>query len=302
MKFAAIDIGTNAVRLLLAKVVEGGDRPIFEKESFVRIPLRLGEDTFLHGRISDEKTESLGETMLGFRHLMAAYRAVDFKAYATSAMREAENGDEVARKVRERSGIELTVISGKTEAEVIYANHIEERLGPARNYLYIDVGGGSTELNLISRGKVVASKSVNIGSVRMLEGKVDESQWKDMKAWLKENTPALRPIYGIGMGGNINKIFQLARVKEGRPISYNEVRRLYDYLASFTLEERIAELGLRPDRADVILLAGEIYLSVMKWAKLKKMYVPQIGLADGIIHILYERFRNNGSHTGVDQA
>jgi len=293
LRFAAIDIGTNAVRLLLSKVVEGGDRPVFEKESFIRMPLRLGEDTFLHGRISDEKTESLAETMIGFRHLITAYRAADFKAYATSAMREAENGDEVARRIKDQSGIELTIISGKTEAEVIYANHIEERLGPARNYLYIDVGGGSTELNLISSGKVIASKSVNIGSVRMLEGKVDETQWADMKTWLKENTPALRPIYGIGMGGNINKIFQLARVKEGRPISYKEVRRLYDYLSSFTLEERITELGLRPDRADVILLAGEIYLSVMKWAKVRKMFVPQIGLADGIIHILYERFRNS---------
>jgi exopolyphosphatase/guanosine-5'-triphosphate,3'-diphosphate pyrophosphatase len=293
LRFAAIDIGTNAVRLLLSKVVEGGDRPVFEKESFIRMPLRLGEDTFLHGRISDEKTESLAETMIGFCHLITAYRAADFKAYATSAMREAENGDEVARRIKDQSGIELTIISGKTEAEVIYANHIEERLGPARNYLYIDVGGGSTELNLISSGKVIASKSVNIGSVRMLEGKVDETQWADMKTWLKENTPALRPIYGIGMGGNINKIFQLARVKEGRPISYKEVRRLYDYLSSFTLEERITELGLRPDRADVILLAGEIYLSVMKWAKVRKMFVPQIGLADGIIHILYERFRNS---------
>jgi exopolyphosphatase/guanosine-5'-triphosphate,3'-diphosphate pyrophosphatase len=302
LRFAAIDIGTNAVRLLLSKVVEGGEQPVFEKESFIRIPLRLGEDTFLHGRISDEKTDALAETMIGFRHLIKAYGAEDFKAYATSAMREARNGDEVANKVTERSGIEIAIISGKTEAEVIFANHIEELLGPDRNYLYIDVGGGSTELNLISRGKVIASKSANIGSVRMLEGKVEASEWTDMKTWLKENTPPLRPIYGIGMGGNINKIFQLARVKEGRPISYKEVRRLHDYLSSFTLERRIAELGLRPDRADVILLAGEIYLSVMKWAKVKKMYVPQIGLADGIIHILYERFRHDTLRAGTNGA
>lgn len=294
MKLAAIDIGTNAVRLLLSKVVEDGDRPIFEKESFIRIPLRLGEDTFLRGRISDEKTDALCETMIGFRHLIKAYGAADFRACATSAMREAQNGEEVAKKVRERSGIDIAIIDGKTEAEVIYANHIEELLGIDRNFLYVDVGGGSTELTLISRGKAAASKSVNIGSVRMLEGKVEASQWEDMKAWLKENTPPLRPVYGIGMGGNINKIFQLARAKEGRPISYKEIRRLHGYLSSFTLEERIAELGLRPDRADVIVLAGEIYLSVMKWAKVRKMYVPQIGLADGIVHILYERHRQTG--------
>jgi len=298
LKFAAIDIGTNAVRLLLSKVVEDDDRTIFEKESFVRIPLRLGKDAFLNGRISEEKTRSLVETMIGFRHLISAYRAIDFEAYATSAMREAENKEEVAQKVRDRSGIDITIISGKTEAEVIYANHIEERLGPTRNYLYIDVGGGSTELNLISCGKVIASKSVNIGSLRMLEGKVDESQWQDMKTWLKRNTAHLRPIYGIGMGGNINKIFQLARIEEGRPISYKVVLQLYKYLSSFTLEERIAELGLRPDRADVILLASEIYLFVMKWGKVKKMYVPMIGLADGIIHVLYDRFGNSGSQIG----
>ena len=298
LKFAAIDIGTNAVRLLLSRVVEDDDRPIFEKESFVRIPLRLGEDAFLNGRISKEKTGSLVETMIGFRHLISAYRAIDFEAYATSAMREAENREEVAQEVRDRSGIDITIISGRMEAEVIYANHIEEQLGQTRNYLYVDVGGGSTELNLISCGKVIASKSVNIGSMRMLEGKVDESQWQDMKTWLKGNTAHLRPIYGIGMGGNINKIFQLARIEEGRPISYKVVLQLYKYLSSFTLEERIAELGLRPDRADVILFASEIYLFVMKWGKVKKMYVPMIGLADGIIHVLYDRFGNSGSQTG----
>jgi exopolyphosphatase/guanosine-5'-triphosphate,3'-diphosphate pyrophosphatase len=235
--------------------------------------------------------------MIGFRHLINAYQAVDFLGYATSAMREAENGEDVAREIRERTGIDVAIISGKTEAEVIYANHIEERLGPTRNYIYVDVGGGSTEINLISCGKVIASKSVNIGSVRMLEGKVDESQWNDMKMWLKQNTAELRPLYGIGMGGNINKIFQLARIKEGRPISYKLVRELHEYLSSFTLQERITELGLRPDRADVILLASEIYLSVMKWAKVRKMYVPQIGLADGIIHILYERTRGDAERS-----
>lgn len=291
MKFAAIDIGTNAVRLLLAKVIEDGDRPIFKKESFVRIPLRLGDDTFTNGRISEDNVDRLVETMIGYQHLMKAYPTRDFVAYATSAMREAENRDEVCRLVRKHSGIDIVIIDGKTEAEVIYANHIEDMIGPDRNYVYVDVGGGSTELNVISGREVVASKSINIGGVRMLSGRVEESEWKEMKAWLKQTTADLGPLYGIGTGGNISKIFRLARIKEGRPISYNTIRQVYEYLSSFTLMERITKLGLRSDRADVIVLAAEIYLSVMKWGKIKKMYVPQIGLADGIIHILYERYK-----------
>ena len=267
MKFGAIDIGANAVRLMLSKVTEDGDRPIFKKESFVRVPIRLGEDTFKQGRISEEKVEQLIETMIGYRHLMKAYVTQEFVAYATSALREAENRDEVCRRIKKHSGIDIAIIDGKTEAEVIYANHIEDMIGPEQNYVYVDVGGGSTELNAISRREVIASKSI------------------------KETTAHLRPLYGIGTGGNINKIFRLARIKEGRPISYSTIRRFYEYLSSFTLTERMAKLGLRADRADVIVLAAEIYLSVMKWAKIKKMYVPQMGLADGIIHILYDRFK-----------
>lgn len=291
MKFAAIDVGTNAVRLLLSKVIEGGDQPFFRKEALVRIPLRLGEDTFSAGRISDEKTSRLIDTMLGYRHLIDAYPAHDFIAYATSAMREAENGEEVVQTVRERSGIDIAIIRGKTEAEVIYANHIEERLDVEKNYLYVDVGGGSTELSVVSRKQVIATRSCNVGTVRMLKGCVEQSEWEGMKEWVKENVAPLRPVTAIGSGGNINKIFKLSRVKEGRPISYGLTRRVYKYLASFTLEERIMKLGLRPDRADVILPAARIYLAIMKWGKVKKMYVPQFGLSDGIVHILYERHK-----------
>ncbi len=295
MKFAAIDIGTNAVRLLLSKVIEDGAKPIFEKESFIRFPLRLGDDTFRNGRITDDKTERLIEIMVGYRNLIHAYSAEGFGAYATSALREAENGADVVRMVRDRSGIDILVIDGKMEAEVLYANHIEELFGPTRNYVYMDVGGGSTELSLISQTKVIASKSLNIGSVRMLHDRVQPSEWKTMKAWLKENTSNLKPLFGIGTGGNISKIFRLARIKEGKPISYGVLQRFQRYLSSFTLEERITQLGLKPDRADVIVLASDVYLSVMKWAKIKKMFVPQIGLADGIIHVLYERFKRNGN-------
>jgi len=291
VKFAAIDIGSNAVRLLLSQVIEGTSAPLFKKEALVRMPIRLGEDAFSARRISDEKTERLIETMVGFRHLITAYPARDFMAVATSAMREAENGAEVVRAVRERSGIALEIIDGAREAAVIYANHIEDRIDPETNYLYVDVGGGSTEATLISRRNVVASASFKVGTVRMLQNAVDPRQWGHLKEWLKVNAGDLRPIVGIGSGGNINTIYKLSRVKRGMPIAYKRLREIYKYLLSFPPGQRVSALGLRPDRADVIVPAAEIYLAVMKWARVKRMYVPQVGLSDGIVHVLYERHR-----------
>jgi exopolyphosphatase/guanosine-5'-triphosphate,3'-diphosphate pyrophosphatase len=293
MRFAAIDIGSNAVRLLLSQVIEGRSAPLFKKEALVRMPIRLGEDAFQSKRISDEKVERLVETMVGFRHLITAYPARDFMAVATSAMREAENGADVVRSVRERAGIELEIIDGAREAAVIYANHIEDRIDPNTNYLYVDVGGGSTELTLISQRAVVASASFKVGTVRMLQNAVDPRQWGLLKEWIKVNGSDLRPIVGIGSGGNVNKMYKLARIKDGMPIAYKRLRELYRSLLSFPLEERISVLGLRPDRADVIIPAAEIYLTVMKWARVKRMFVPQVGLSDGIIHVLYERHRDS---------
>lgn len=289
MKFAAIDIGSNAIRLLLSRVVQDGDPPIIKKESLIRIPIRLGEDAFVDKTISKAKEVQLLSAMKGFKHLIEAYEPVDYVACATSAMREAENGPVVAQAIREECGINLEIVPGKKEAEIIYSNHFEERLDRKGSYLYIDVGGGSTELTIFSKNRSVTSRSFDIGTVRLLHGLVPKSLWQDMKQWLKAVAPHFGSIESIGSGGNINKIFRMSRIKDGKPITRTRVRKIYSYLNTFSLEERIKVLGLRSDRADVIIPASEIFLNTMKWAGIKKMYVPQIGLSDGLIHILYKR-------------
>lgn len=291
MKFAAIDIGSNAVRLLLSQVIEDSDEPFFKKDSLMRMPLRLGNDAFVDKRISNEKVGQLIDLMAGFNKLIRAYSAFDYLACATSAMREAENGSEIVNTIRQEGGINLEIIDGKKEAEIIYANHIEDRLQPDESYLYIDVGGGSTEITLFSNKKAVTSRSFNIGTVRLLHYLVAETSWQEMKTWLKQATKDYLPITGIGSGGNINKIFKMSRKKEGKPISYKQVKEIYEFVKSYTFRDRVRKLNLRPDRADVIVPASEIYLSVMKWAKIKEIYVPQIGLSDGLIHVLYERHK-----------
>lgn len=293
MKFAAIDIGSNAVRLLLSRVIENGKYPIFKKESLIRIPIRLGEDAFVRKRISAEKAEQLVNTMRGFKFLIEAYQAIDYMACATSAMREAENGEDVVKEIMRRSGIKLDIVAGQKEADIIYANHFEERLDKNKSYLYIDVGGGSTELTLFSHNQSITSHSFNIGTVRLLHGLVPDSRWKDMRQWVQVIAPEFKPVIGIGSGGNINKMFKLSRIKTGKPISYKRLRELDKYLNTFSLDERIKILGLRPDRADVIIPAADIFTSVMKWAKINRMYVPEIGLSDGMIRLLYERHMAN---------
>jgi exopolyphosphatase/guanosine-5'-triphosphate,3'-diphosphate pyrophosphatase len=291
VKFAAIDIGSNAVRLLLARVIEEGDEPLFKKEVLVRMPLRLGDDAFREGRISADKAQRLEEAMLGFRHLIRAYPAQDFAAYATSAMREASNAAKVIERVRKSSGIGIEVIDGAREAEVIYANHIEHRLDPRRNYLYVDVGGGSTEVTFITRGRMVAGESFPVGGVRALQGKVNPKVMAQLRAWVEDKREQHGNMVAIGSGGNINTIYKLARVRQGRPLDIDQMRTIRNTLRSYSLEERIVTLSLRPDRADVIVFACDLYLSVMKWGRIKKMVVPQVGLADGIVHLLYNRHR-----------
>ena len=289
MKFAAIDIGSNAVRLLLARVIEESDEPLFKKEVLVRMPLRLGDDAFRTGIISEEKAQRLVETMVGFRHLITAYPALDFAAFGTSALREAKNTRDVVARVRKASGIHIEVVEGAREAEVIYANHIEHRLDPTKNYLYVDVGGGSTEVSLIARGRRVGGSSFPVGTVRMLQGRPNKRAMDGLKAWVKRHRDEYGTMIAIGSGGNINTIFKLARVKQGRPLSYAQVRDIDRRVKSYSLEERIVTLGLRPDRADVIVHAAEVYLSVMKWGKIAKIFVPEVGLSDGIVHLLYEK-------------
>ena len=291
MKFAAIDIGSNAVRLLFCNVFEGNGTPVFKKAELIRVPLRLGEDSFLHGRISDKKADKLVTAMKAFRHLIKVYDAVDYRACATSAMRDAANGMEIVERVRAEAGLEIEIIDGKTEADIIYSNHIAEQLDKDNAYLYIDIGGGSTELSVFWKGRVVASRSFNIGTIRMLHGQVSKETWNTMKSWVENRTKGYKEMLAIGSGGNINKLFKMSHKKDHKPLGYDKLKDIYEKLRSYTLDERITMLGLNPDRADVIMPASKIVLTVMKTAGIEKMIVPQIGLSDGIVHLLYEEHK-----------
>ena len=289
MRFASIDIGSNAVRLLLCNVFETGNDPIFKKAELIRMPLRLGEDAFRFKKITERKSEQLIKVMKAFKLLIEAFEVIDYKACATSAMREAENSAELIEKIRKQSGIEIELIDGKTEAQIIYSNHIAEHLEPNQSYLYIDVGGGSTELTLFSENHIVHSQSFNIGTIRMLQNQVTKETWQYFKDWIKQITTGITPLTAIGSGGNINKIIKMSGRKEGKPVSLEKLREIYEYLQTFTYEERITKLGLNPDRADVIIPATKIFITVIKTAGIEQVLVPQIGLADGIIHLLYEK-------------
>ncbi len=291
MRFASIDIGSNAVRLLLCNVYDHDGDPVFKKAELVRMPIRLGEDVFRFGRISDEKKEKLAKTMQAYRLLIESFEAISYRACATAAMREAENGKEVLAFVKKQSGIDIEIIDGKTEAQIIYSNHIEEHLDHNQNYLYIDVGGGSTELTLFVKNKVVASQSFNIGTIRLLHDQVAKETWNDFKDWVKEKTKAHLPLTAIGSGGNINKLFKMSDKKENKPLTFSKIQENYYFLKEFSVEQRITILGLNPDRADVIVPASKIFLTVMKTAGIDKIIVPQIGLSDGIVHLLYEQYK-----------
>lgn len=293
MIFAAIDIGSNAMRLLFCRVYEVDGKPHFSKEELIRMPIRLGEDVFVKGKITSAKEERLITSLKGFSELIKAYQVDDFRAVATSAMRDASNGAEIIARARKESGINVEIIDGKLEASLVFSNHTEEIINPKHAYLYIDVGGGSTELTLYYNQKVIAAKSFNIGTVRMLLNKAEKEEWEEMKAWVKRSAVGIHPLFAIGSGGNINKIFKMANKKETKHLSYDKLKELYDMLNSYTYEERIERLGLKPDRADVIVPAAKIFLSIMKTADIERVYVPQIGLSDGIVHELYMTKRMN---------
>jgi exopolyphosphatase/guanosine-5'-triphosphate,3'-diphosphate pyrophosphatase len=295
MRFAAIDIGSNAVRLLLSNVYEEPGEAIFKKAELVRMPIRLGEDVFRFGKVSDQKMQSLADCMHAFRLLINVFGAVSYRACATAAMREASNSSEVIRYVKEKSGIQIEVIDGKSEAEIIYSNHIAEHLDPFTTYLYIDVGGGSTEVTLFRQGKIRASRSFNIGSIRLLHEKVDKEDWSKLKDWIREHVdPAEEPI-AIGSGGNINKLYKMSARKGNRPLPLEKLMEQYYYLKEFTVEQRITQLGLNPDRADVIVPAAKVFITIMRAAGCAEVVVPQIGLSDGIIHLLYEKYADSSS-------
>ncbi len=289
MRYAAIDIGSNAVRLLIADIIENNGAISFKKNTLIRVPLRLGDDAFLDHTLSEKKAADLVKTMHAFRNLMDVYKVVDYMAYATSAMREAKNGEQVAGYIRSETNIDLEIISGQTEAKIIYTSHIEQTIDKSKNYLYVDVGGGSTELSLFSAGELWASKSFDIGTIRMLDNQDSEESWEDMKDFLRENTRQFKMISGIGTGGNINKLYRLSEEKDNAPLTFGKLKSLYTYLGSFSLKDRINVLGLNVDRADVIIPACEIYMTVMKNANIKSLYVPTVGLVDGIIQTLIEK-------------
>lgn len=289
MKYAAIDIGSNAVRLLIADIIKNQDAISFKKNTLIRVPLRLGDDAFLNQHISDKKAADLVKAMQAFRNLIDVYKVCDYMACATSAMREADNGAEIVDRVKTEANIDLEIVHGEREAKIIYASHVEQNIDKTKNYLYIDVGGGSTELSLFSEGQLQASRSFNIGTIRILDNQDKEETWNEMKEFIRENTRKFKNISAIGTGGNINKLYKLAEEKEGDPMSFNKLKSLYNYLNSFSLKERINVLGLKEDRADVIIPASEIYLTVMKWANIKNIFVPSVGMVDGIIQTLIDK-------------
>lgn len=291
MKLAAIDIGSNAARLLISEVLEDGNKPQFTKLNLVRVPLRLGLDVFDKGEISKHRVGMILQTMKAYSHLLNVYEIKYLKACATSAMRDAINADDVIRKVKLETGIEIKIISGDDEASLIYENHVAENLDKEHSYLYIDVGGGSTELTFFSDSKLVYKESFNIGTIRLLKDMVDESHWNEMREHLKSNTKTKLPMIAIGSGGNINKVFSLSKKKEGKPLSLQLLKDYYKELSSVSLAERIRLYKMREDRADVIVPALQIYVNVMRWADIDEIYVPKIGLADGLIQSLYEEVK-----------
>ncbi len=288
-KYAAIDIGSNAVRLLIMDVIEKEDKNVkFKKSALVRVPIRLGEDTFVKGEISNKNIDRLTDAMNAFQLLMSVHGVKTYKACATSAMRDAANGKELIKTILKKTGVKIDIIDGKVEAKIIAATDLSELLDSSKSYLYVDVGGGSTEMTIYKKGKISESKSFKMGTVRMLNQKdLLKSEWEDMKEWVKEHTQDIKNISLIGSGGNINKIYKMSGRTDGSPLSYIYMKANYKYLKTMSYTERISELNLNEDRADVIIPATKIYLSAMKWSESKKIYVPKIGLADGIVKSLY---------------
>lgn len=292
MKLAAIDIGSNAARLLITEVTEEiKGEPTFNKLNLVRVPLRLGFDVFETGEISKTKINKVVETIKAYKHLLNIYDVKYVKACATSAMRDAKNSNDIIRKVKLETGVDIKIISGDEEASYIYENHIAENLDKEHSYLYIDVGGGSTELTFFAEGKLKFKESFNIGTIRLLKGLVTERHWDEMKDFLKLGTKDKKDIIAIGSGGNINKVFSLSKRKEGKPLYMETLRDYLREMSSFSVEDRMKAYKLREDRADVIVPALQIYVNVMRWAGIEEIYVPKIGLADGLVHMLYEEVK-----------
>ncbi|GAA3789794.1 exopolyphosphatase [Corallibacter vietnamensis] len=287
-KYAAIDIGSNAVRLLIANIIEEKGKPVrFKKSSLVRVPIRLGADVFLKQKISKHNQQRMLDTMQAFKLLMKSHNVEKYKACATSAMREASNGNKLSELVLNETDIKIDIIGGEEEAAIIAATDLNTYIDKNKTYLYVDVGGGSTEFTVIHNGNTITSRSFKIGTVRLLNDIVKKETWDELEVWIKENTKQYEKIDVLGSGGNINKIFKISGKSLGKPLTYFYLTSYYNMLQSYSYEERITELDLNQDRADVIIPATRIYLSAMKWSGAKDIFVPKIGLADGIIKSIY---------------
>lgn len=287
-KYAAIDIGSNAIRLMIANVFKKKDDFVVKKVDLIRLPVRLGADVFVDGAISENNYNRVIEGMNAYKHLMKVHGIMDYRAFATSAMRSASNGKKLADEVLEKTGIKIDIINGKKEASIIFATKLSSLIQKDKAYIYIDVGGGSTEMTIYSKGEIVATKSFQIGTVRLLNNMVDYGVWNEIESWVAHHTAEIEDIEAIGSGGNINKIFKMSNKMEGQPLTRAYLFAQLNYLNSFTYEQRIEELGLNEDRADVIIPATKIYLSAMKWSGSEIIHVPKIGLVDGVVQSLYK--------------
>ncbi|WP_431611052.1 exopolyphosphatase [Chryseobacterium sp. 'Rf worker isolate 10'] len=292
MKIAAIDIGSNAARLLINEVKINNRKPEFIKLNLLRIPLRLGMDVFTIGKIGPEREKMVIDSMKIFSDLMKIYKVDHYRACATSAMRDAANGNEIINLVKDASGIDIEIISGDEEATLIYENHVAEGLDKEFAYLYIDVGGGSTELTFYENGKMVYEKSFNIGTIRLLNNLVTMENWKEMKDEIKDNIVSKKPIVAIGSGGNINKVFSMSKTKDGKPMSLAHLKKVYKEFNELSVEERMTNYNLREDRADVLVHALSIFNNVMSWSDINRIFVPKISVADGLIHNIYSQLQN----------
>ena len=287
-KYAAVDIGSNAIRLLIATVIEKEGFPTqFKKTSLVRLPIRLGADVFLEGNISSSNYKRLLDAMQAYSLIIKTHKVVAFRACATSAMREAKNSKEIVSKLKAATGIDIQIIDGNDEAAIIASTDLKQLISDNKVFLYVDVGGGSTEFTVFANGKNIASHSFKLGTVRIINGMVEDAIWEQAQQWVNQHTKAYSKINVIGSGGNINSIYRFSEKKVGQPLSYLFMSNFYEKVKQYDYNQRVFELKMNPDRADVIIPATRIYLSAMKWAKAKNMYVPKIGLADGIVKQLY---------------
>jgi len=287
-KYAAIDIGSNAIRLLITNVIEQQGQPTqFIKNSLVRTPIRLGQDTFITGEISEESIQRMIDAFKAYLLLMKVHNVEKYLSCATSAIREARNALQVVNRIEKETGIKINIIDGTKEAELITQADLNNYFNTKKNYLYVDVGGGSSELTFFSKGKIVTSKSFKIGTVRLLNNQINNSDWNEVEQWIKSIAPSYNKITLIGSGGNINKLFKLSGKPQNKPLTFDYLNNQFNLISSMTYRQRITELGLNVDRADVIVPAMEIYLNAMKWSKAKQIFVPKIGLADGIIKMIY---------------